>query len=132
MNPGTSAVTRPTRPHVHVGLPRVCSHGLQQKQGQKMEIKQRSLMDNPFGLLGACHFINYFGVRAAWETADGKYSILAMPYGLSICVRTGVVGDGDIAEIVAHCLPNCRVWRTEISSDSDIIRIINQELGGNA
>lgn len=97
-----------------------------------MEIKQRSLMANPLGLLGACHFVNNFGVRAAWETADGKYSILAMPYGLSICVRTGVLDDGDIAEIVAHCLPNCRVWRIEISSDSDIIRIINQEPGGNA
>ena len=97
-----------------------------------IEIKQRSLMANPLGLLGACHFVNNFGVRAAWETADGKYSILAMPYGLSICVRTGVLDDGDIGEIVAHCLPNCHVWRTEISSDSDIIRIINLDQGGNA
>lgn len=98
------------------------------QRGQEMKIIQKSLINTPHGLVGALLAVRS-GVSAAWVSDDEKYSILRTDYGLSICCRTDHPADGDIETIISHCMPECKVWRTEISSDSDIIRVINLDKG---
>ena len=89
-----------------------------------IEIKQQSLMANPLGFAGALMAVSS-GCSRAWWAGDQQYSILEMPYGLSIKIRKPAKSTTqfgiDIAEIAMQLMPGVPY---QIEQDGDMVRVI--------
>lgn len=81
-------------------------------------------MANQLGFAGALMAVSA-GCTRAWWAGDQQYSILKMPYGLSIKIRKPAKSATqfgiDIAEIAMQLMPGAPY---QIEQDGDMVRVV--------